>query len=899
MAGGGLIPAQPLTDLALQHRCEQMAAVLVAAGRVVPVLVRDGSGQLRARWWPLPAAEDRPWLEAMLPADDLASQRQLAEALADAVDRCVREHLLQRARTGAVAPNGLPPSRHAGDLPEAWLAALAQEDSRLSLTADPDAEAALLQGVAAWVRQGVAASGDLQLCLRCHEPPDARRRRWLVELLLRPAADPSLLVPLAAFWAGESPFAASAFEAVLGQLGLLIRLAPELAALLEQQAPAALELDEAALVCLVTQRLSLLAEAGFALLLPSGLRQGQRLGLRARTLESGTGKRGKAAPSGGGAGLDLAGLFRFEWQAALGDRPLSAAELTSLERAAALKRPLVRLRGQWTLVDAAAVAGLLRLAGQRAEASGGDLLRSALGLGQLDLPPELELAGVEASGPLGTLLAGDLHQRAEALPTPEAFKGELRPYQQRGLGWLVFLGRLGLGACLADDMGLGKTAQLIASLLVDPLQSPTLVVAPVTLLGNWRRELERFAPTLTVGLHHGPQRPRTAAVLRRAVKDLGPGGVLLTSYGVLSRDATALAGLSWGRLVFDEAQQLKNPYTAMARAAAGLGGERRVALTGTPVENRLHELWALLNLLNPGLLGSLAQFRQRFAIPIERDHDAAAAERLRHLTAPFLLRRLKSDRTILPDLPGKIEQTEICQLSEEQATLYQAVAAELLEQADASDGIERQGLVLAGLTRLKQVCNHPAHYLADGTELAGRSGKLSRCEELIDAILDAGEKVLVFTQYTSWGERLAAHLARRCGRDPLWLHGGLGRSQRDQVVARFGEDDGPPVFLLSLKAGGTGLNLTAASHVIHYDRWWNPAVEDQATDRAHRFGQLRCVHVHKLVCGGTVEEGIDALIRGKRELAERVVSSGEQALSRLSTDELRELIRLRPSEGRP
>ena len=899
MAGGGLIPAQPLTDLALQHRCEQMAAVLVAAGRVVPVLVRDGSGQLRARWWPLPAAEDRPWLEAMLPADDLASQRQLAEALADAVDRCVREHLLQRARTGAVAPNGLPPSRHAGDLPEAWLAALAQEDSRLSLTADPDAEAALLQGVAAWVRQGVAASGDLQLCLRCHEPPDARRRRWLVELLLRPAADPSLLVPLAAFWAGESPFAASAFEAVLGQLGLLIRLAPELAALLEQQAPAALELDEAALVCLVTQRLSLLAEAGFALLLPSGLRQGQRLGLRARTLESGTGKRGKAAPSGGGAGLDLAGLFRFEWQAALGDRPLSAAELTSLERAAALKRPLVRLRGQWTLVDAAAVAGLLRLAGQRAEASGGDLLRSALGLGQLDLPPELELAGVEASGPLGTLLAGDLHQRAEALPTPEAFKGELRPYQQRGLGWLVFLGRLGLGACLADDMGLGKTAQLIASLLVDPLQSPTLVVAPVTLLGNWRRELERFAPTLTVGLHHGPQRPRTAAVLRRAVKDLGPGGVLLTSYGVLSRDATALAGLSWGRLVFDEAQQLKNPYTAMARAAAGLGGERRVALTGTPVENRLHELWALLNLLNPGLLGSLAQFRQRFAIPIERDHDAAAAERLRHLTAPFLLRRLKSDRTILPDLPGKIEQTEICQLSEEQATLYQAVAAELLEQADASDGIERQGLVLAGLTRLKQVCNHPAHYLADGTELAGRSGKLARCEELIDAILDAGEKVLVFTQYTSWGERLAAHLARRCGRDPLWLHGGLGRSQRDQVVARFGEDDGPPVFLLSLKAGGTGLNLTAASHVIHYDRWWNPAVEDQATDRAHRFGQLRCVHVHKLVCGGTVEEGIDALIRGKRELAERVVSSGEQALSRLSTDELRELIRLRPSEGRP
>ena len=297
--------------------------------------------------------------------------------------------------------------------------------------------------------------------------------------------------------------------------------------------------------------------------------------------------------------------------------------------------------------------------------------------------------------------------------------------------------------------------------------------------------------------------------------------------------------------------------------------------------------------------GCLGQFRQRFALPIERDQDTAVAEQLRGLTAPFLLRRLKSDRSILPDLPGKIEQTEFCQLSEEQATLYQAVADELLEQAEASDGITRQGLVLAGLTRLKQVCNHPAHYLDDGTDLAGRSGKLTRCEDLLDAILEAGEKVLVFTQYTAWGERLAAHLARRCGSEPLWLHGGLARAQRDTLVARFATAAGPPIFLLSLKAGGTGLNLTAASHVIHYDRWWNPAVEDQATDRAHRLGQRRSVHVHKLVCGGTVEEGIDALIAGKRQLAERVVASGEQALSRLSTEDLRELIRLRGQGGRP
>ena len=877
-------------------RCERLAAVLVEAGRVAPGLRVDGAGQLRAQWWPLPAAEDRPWLEALLAADDLPSQRHLSEALAEAVDRCVRQRL-QDAAAGAPPPKA---SRRRQKLPEAWLSALASIDPALPTGSDPSAAAPLLEHLGAWVRQGMAASGALQLCLRCHEPADARRRRWTVELLLRPAADPSLLVPLADFWAGQSPFPASAFEAVLGQLGLLARLAPELDQLLEQEAPAALELNEPALVNLVTQRAALLSDAGFALLLPSGLRQGQRLGLRARTLESGSGQRGgKAAPAGGGPGLDLSALFRFEWQAVLGDRPLSAAELAGLQRAADLKRPLVRLRGQWTLLDAAAVAGLLRLAGQQDEASGAELLRGGLGLERLGLPAELELTGVEDGGALGTLLAGDLHQRAEALPTPQAFVGELRPYQQRGLGWLVFLGRLGLGACLADDMGLGKTAQLIASLLADPLAAPTLVVAPVTLLGNWQRELERFAPGLAVALHHGPERPRSATALKRALKTLGPGGVLLSSYGVLSRDAALLGSQRWGRLVFDEAQQLKNPYTAMSQAAASLAGERRIALTGTPVENRLNELWALLQLLNPGLLGSLGQFRRRFAIPIERDRDAAAAERLRRLTAPFLLRRLKSDRSILPDLPGKIVQTELCQLSEEQATLYQAVADELLEQAEASEGIERQGLVLAGLTRLKQVCNHPAHYLEDGSDLAGRSGKLTRCDELLGAILEAGEKVLLFTQYTAWGERLAAHLARRCGREPLWLHGGLARARRDELVLRFAEDDGPPIFLLSLKAGGTGLNLTAASHVIHYDLWWNPAVEDQATDRAHRLGQQRSVHVHRLVCGGTVEEGIDALIAGKRDLAERVVASGEQALSSLSTEELRQLIRLRGPQEKP
>lgn len=882
---------QPQT-LAASPVCLQLATYFVDSGRVVPGLRVDPDGRLRAQWWPLPAAGDRELLAAHLRGDSLEEHQQLAESLAEAVDRLVRQRLEGPAAQALRSASGR--RRRPSALPQAWLAALEGPDPHLATQSDLAAEAALVTGLHRWVREGAGASGSLQLCLRLHEPTSPRLRRWPVELLLRSVIDPSLMVPLAAFWAGDSPFPVDGFEEVLAQLGLLTRLAPELVGLLEQQAPGSLDVEEGALLALLRQRVSVLDEAGFGLLLPSWWRHGQRLGLRASTNR----RSSTNTPAGEGGGLNLNALVSFQWQAVLGDRPLSKAELASLQKAAAAKRSLVRLRGEWTLIEPNAIASLLRHAGLEGDASGTELLYANLGLSRLGLPDDLPLVGVEASGPLGELLGGELHSRATPIPTPADFSGELRPYQERGLGWLVFLGRLGLGACLADDMGLGKTAQLIATLLADPLEAPTLVVAPVSLLDNWSRELQRFAPQLPVLIHHGPGRFRgTAAAFARQLAGEGgegkPAPVLLTTYGMVSRDLPLLAGMGFGRLVFDEAQQLKNPYTAQSKAAAALRGERRIALTGTPVENRLSELWALMQLLNPGLLGSLRQFRDQFALPIERDHDAEVAGRLQRLTAPFLLRRLKSDRGILPDLPEKIEQSEPCALSNEQASLYQAVVEELLAAAESSDGIERRGLVLAGLTRLKQVCNHPAHYLADGSALPRRSGKLDRVEELLDAILDAGEKVLIFSQFAAWGERLRAHLQGRYGGEPLWLHGGLTRRARDAMVQRFAEIDGPPIFLLSLKAGGTGLNLTAAAHVIHFDRWWNPAVEDQATDRAHRIGQRRTVHVHKLVCSGTIEERIDALIQNKRDLAERVVGTGEQWLTELSTTELRDLISLR------
>jgi SNF2 family DNA or RNA helicase len=520
---------------------------------------------------------------------------------------------------------------------------------------------------------------------------------------------------------------------------------------------------------------------------------------------------------------------------------------------------------------------------------------------------------VEADGWLGDLLAGADDRRLRAIATPEGFAGELRPYQQRGLGWLAFLGDLGLGACLADDMGLGKTAQLLA-LLVDertrsgemparrapttgtttkrrsagPKLAPTLVLCPMSLVGNWQRESARFAPKLSVYVHHGPDRLDGKAFSRHAATvDL-----VLSTYGLAARDQQLLATVPWRRMVLDEAQQIKNSAARTTQSVRAIPAERRIAMTGTPVENRLSELWSIMHFLNPGMLGSEKAFRERFAVPIERDGDDEAAARLRRITGPFVLRRLKTDRSIIADLPDKLEMREYCNLTREQATLYQAVVDDMLARIDEAEGIDRRGLVLATMMKLKQVCNHPAHFLGDGSSVAGRSGKVSRLVEVLEEAVAEGDRSLVFTQFTQMGDMLERHLRRRLGCEVLWLHGGVPKKKRDAMVEQFQGTEGAPVFLLSLKAGGTGLNLTAATNVVHFDRWWNPAVEDQATDRAFRIGQHRNVQVRKFVCGGTLEERIDTMIEAKRALADRIVGSGEGWITELSTEQLREIVAL-------
>nr|WP_182708925.1 SNF2-related protein [Thermomonospora cellulosilytica] len=448
---------------------------------------------------------------------------------------------------------------------------------------------------------------------------------------------------------------------------------------------------------------------------------------------------------------------------------------------------------------------------------------------------------------------------------------------------------------VAGGMLCHNTAQTLA-LLADERAggrqvAPTLAILPMSLVGNWQREAARFTPKLRVYVHHGSGRQRG----ERLAEAVARADLVLTTYGTAARDARMLAAIEWGRVVCDEAQALKNSGTQQARAVRGIPARNRIALTGTPVENHLTELWSIMEFVNPGLLGPRAAFRERFAGPIEERGDPEAVAALRRVTGPFVLRRLKTDKSIIADLPDKQEIKVYCNLTAEQASLYQATVDDMLARmAEADDETARRGLVLATMARLKQVCNHPAHLLKDSSRLPGRSGKLERLEEICAEIVAQGEKALAFTQYAEFGSMLQPYLAARLGRPVLWLHGGTSKRRRDELVRRFQTDDEPAVFLLSLKAAGTGLNLTAANHVIHIDRWWNPAVEDQATDRAFRIGQTRNVQVRKFICVGTVEERVDEMIERKKALADSIVGTGEEWLTNLSVAELRDLLRLSP-----
>jgi superfamily II DNA or RNA helicase len=574
--------------------------------------------------------------------------------------------------------------------------------------------------------------------------------------------------------------------------------------------------------------------------------------------------------------LGLEALVDFDVRLALDGEPLSEAEWQALR---AQQEGLVLVRGRWVEIDREKLDQVLAhwQQAQRAAREGSFTLLEAMRLlagteGAADAPSPLDGAAAEWSqvhaGPwLAQALSGlrSPDALAEALPGKE-LKTELRPYQEVGARWLSFAARLGLGACLADDMGLGKTVQVLAFLLARTARGPSLLVAPASLLGNWTAEIARFAPSLRALVAH-PSAGDPDAVTS---EQLARHDLVLTTYGMLLR-APRLAAFGWDAAILDEAQAIKNPGARQTRAVKALSARVRIALTGTPVENRPLDLWSIFDFLNPGLLGSAKAFG-RFVKKLDRRGYGP----LRELTRPYLLRRLKTDKSVIRDLPDKTEVTAFCSLSHRQAALYQQAVEDLARALQAAKGIERRGLVLASLLRLKQICNHPSQWLRDGSFDPSASGKFARLRDLCEEIASRQEKVLVFTQFREMTEPLAAFLAAVFGASGLVLHGATPVRERQALVERFQAGDAP-FFVLSVKAGGTGLNLTAASHVIHFDRWWNPAVEAQATDRAFRIGQKRNLLVHKFVCRGTVEEKIDAMLAGKKGLAEELLEGGAEA----------------------
>ncbi len=867
-----------------------MVRALVGDGAVAPTLAEWQAGYSQALWRAVPGRFEQRALAALAacappaalglgtgPEDALYTFSMVyADALVRALAaECRGLARWRRPRRGQVASAGR------------WLS-----DLLVPVPVDLP-ERGMRAPVVRWMRDPAGVEAPGRLVLRLDEPeaePGADEAAWVLAVYVESPAEPGVLQPAAEVWSGRDAAAQMALQRALEHASGTV---PALADCLRRNSDAA-RLTTDQVWSLLSAGRARLEKMGITVLVPAWWRQRPpRATLRLESASSGL------------FGADS--LVRFSWEVALGEGSVLSAE--EFERLVARRTPLVRLSGGWVPLPpgtAEAMAARWRSGAAKGEAPAGRALLMALqaeaeaGTATDDgTDAQVQTPTVLANEVLRTMLAG-LTRIPEELPEPEGFTGTLRPYQRRGTAWLHTRAALGLGGILADDMGLGKTVQMLALIArraaerraANKPPAPTLIVCPTSVVGNWAAECERFTPQLRAQVRLGAGRargPQLAAACEGS-------DIVITSYPLLLRDAEDLAAVSWDGLILDEAQNVKNAHAKQAQAARRLPARYRFALTGTPVENALTDLWSLFAFVQPGYLGSAELFRKRLATPIERGGDQDALRTLRRLIGPLVLRRTKREPGVADELPEKVETVERCLLTREQAALYEAVARQLLARVQESTGMQRRAAVLLALLRLKQVCNHPAHYGVAGP-LEGRSGKLSRLEELLAEVTAEGQRALVFTQFSSWGRRLADHLRARLPGCPVWnLDGATPAAERTRMITEFQGGDGAGVFVLSLKAGGAGLNLTAARHVFHFDRWWNPAVEQQATDRAYRIGQQHSVQVHALLSVGTLEENIDQLLRRKGELAAGVLGGGAESwLTELGDAELREVLMLRRS----
>lgn len=730
---------------------------------------------------------------------------------------------------------------------------------------------------------------------------------WQLSFKVAPKEHPSLRISLADYWQLQT-HQQLALKYQLGEnfeqdllltLGDAARIYPDLWQGLETDEPVGIELDADGAFDFLKESAWVLEDAGYKVIVPAwwtpqGRRRAQ-LKLKASSKSAGKNSQSKSYFS-----LDT--LVEYQYELSIGGEPVSEREWQQLVEA---KTPLVQFRGEWIQLDQGKMqemmdfwqkhrqenpeVGLLEFM-QMAASQGDDV--------EIDFSRDRTLLS----------MMDKLNQKSAFVPIsdPKNLNGQLREYQKRGVSWLHYLESLGLNGCLADDMGLGKTVQVIARLVQEREQlaqqskrrskkravlPPTLLIAPTSVLGNWFKELERFAPELSAVVHHGSDRAKTKKAFTQLCQEYD---LLITSFSLVRRDATLLESVDWHRIVLDEAQNIKNPKTAQTKAILKLSGHHRLALTGTPVENRLLDLWSIFNFLNPGYLGKQSQFRKNFELPIQRNNDKIQSAMLKKLVEPFILRRVKTDKSIIKDLPEKVEQKLYCNLTKEQASLYEATVRDVEKQLKYSEGIQRKGIILSTLMKLKQICNHPMQFLQDNSDFTPeRSHKLSRLTDMVAEAMADGDSLLIFTQFKEIGDALEKYLNHTYHYNTYYLHGGTTRKKRERMMADFqSPDTEPSIFVLSLKAGGVGITLTKANHVFHFDRWWNPAVEDQATDRAFRIGQRKNVFVHKFVTIGTLEERIDQMIEDKKKLAGAIVGSDESWLTELDNAAFKKLIAL-------
>ncbi|MBX3364959.1 MAG: DEAD/DEAH box helicase [Phycisphaeraceae bacterium] len=902
---------------------------LLAQQRFVPMLAQESSGVLRASW--------RPWLSDEATVERLAvltagmpgivravvdeARHQPWVILEDMLWRITDAHCRAALERESMAETVA--GRDHSDVHVAWMHGLL--DGADDVPATPAARQEMIRRVRRWIGglEERGASSQWRLMLRLEEPAesadDASEAEWSLVIGLQAVEAPGVVIDAQDIWliAGDAVIIEGRRldkpqELLLAELARAARIYPRLEKALSEGTPADMALSTKQAYEFLREIRPVLLEQGFGVGAPAWWdAPTSRLGARLR-LDSGStapaGDGTESPVSNGSPQLGLATLVDYRWEIAVGDATLTLAEF---EKLATARTPLVRIAGRWVEIRPEDVRNAVRFIRENpgGRMGVGDAVRLAFGVEMREIG--IPIVGIEAGGWLAGLLGLD-EQRC-SLPIvhpPETFKGTLRPYQVRGVSWMRFLERFGLGVCLADDMGLGKTIQLLALMLIEREEYraaieagqspspvlPTLLVAPTSVLGNWMHETHRFGPSLRLLVHHGLERRLGDPFVEAAAAS----DLIVTTYALAHRDRELLERVRWGRVVLDEAQYIKNPGAKQSQAARSLAAERRVALTGTPVENRLSELWSIMEFLNPGFLGDAASFRKRFSVPIERLRDPVRADQLKGMVRPFILRRLKTDPGVVSDLPDKLEMREFCHLTGEQASLYESCVKRMLGEVERAEGIQRRGLVLSALIRLKQICNHPSQLLKDHDASSARppeinrSGKSIRLVEQIDEVLAEDEQAIIFTQFRQMGHLLQLMLRHKFGRDVLFLHGGTPQKQRESIIKAFQKGDGSsPILILSLKAGGVGLNLTAATHVFHYDRWWNPAVENQATDRAYRIGQMRKVVVHKYLVRGTLEERIDQMIEQKTALAENIIGSGERWLTELSTDDLRQILELR------